>query len=193
MADVALPPTAAWQHRGARTGFEVVFLHADEARLRCVGQSTAVQDGIAWAVGYELDVDRAGATRRARVVARTAQGQGEVVVEGDGQGAWRVDGAPRPELDGCLDVDLEASVFTNALPLARLGLQEGEEAQAPAAYVRAADLAVTRLEQRYHRLEDHGGYGRYDYAAPAFGFTAQLVYDASGLVREYPGLAVRAG
>jgi hypothetical protein len=29
-------------------------------------------------------------------------------------------------------------------------------------------------------------------AAPAFGFGARLVYDRSGLVLDYPGIAVRA-
>jgi hypothetical protein len=36
------------------------------------------------------------------------------------------------------------------------------------------------------------GRQRYRYAAPAFGFTCTLVYDESGLVLDYPGIAVRA-
>ena len=32
----------------------------------------------------------------------------------------------------------------------------------------------------------------YRYAAPAFDFTCTLVYDESGLVLDYPGIAVRA-
>jgi hypothetical protein len=38
-----------------------------------------------------------------------------------------------------------------------------------------------------------GGRLQYDYGAPAFGFTARLVYDSSGLVLDYPGIARRAG
>jgi len=33
----------------------------------------------------------------------------------------------------------------------------------------------------------------YDYTAHVFGFTGRLVYDVSGLVLDYPGIAVRAG
>jgi hypothetical protein len=33
----------------------------------------------------------------------------------------------------------------------------------------------------------------YDYTAPAFGFTARLVYDETGLIVDYPGIATRAG
>jgi Putative glycolipid-binding len=61
-----------------------------------------------------------------------------------------------------------------------------------AAYVRALDLSAGRLEQSYARLPDEDGRQRYRYAAPAFGFTATLIYDQSGLVLDYPGIAVRA-
>jgi len=62
-----------------------------------------------------------------------------------------------------------------------------------AAYVRALDLGVARLEQAYRRIADDGPRQRFDYAAPAFGFTSRLVYDESGLVLDYPGIARRAG
>ena len=79
--------------------------------------------------------------------------------------------------------------MTNALPVRRLGLPV---AAAAAAYVRAGRLAVERLEQTYSRTTDEAACQRYDYAAPAFGFGARLVYDESGLVLDYPGIAVRA-
>jgi uncharacterized protein len=113
-------------------------------------------------------------------------------LEHDGAGAWRIDGAAAPHLDGCLDVDLEASAFTNAFPVHRLGLAIGEGAEAPAAYVRALDLRVERLEQHYARVEDDGSRERYDYAAPRFDYADRLVYDEHGLVLDYPGLALRA-
>jgi hypothetical protein len=83
--------------------------------------------------------------------------------------------------------------MTNTLPVHRLTLATGEHAAAPAAYVRALDLGVTRLEQTYRRIPDDGPRQRYDYAAPAFGFTSRLAYDESGLVLDYPGIARRAG
>lgn len=46
-----------------------------------------------------------------------------------------------------LDVDLESSALTNALPVHRMGLGIEPAADAPAAYVRALDLSVDRLEQ----------------------------------------------
>ena len=66
------------------------------------------------------------------------------------------------------------------------------QATAPAAYVRAAGLAVARLEQPCLRAPDAAAYQCHDYAAPAFDFACRLVYDGSGLVLDYPGIAVRA-
>jgi uncharacterized protein len=77
------------------------------------------------------------------------------VLEADGHGQWKVDGEAAPQLDGCLDVDLEASAFTNALPV--------------------------------HRLL------HFEYTARIFGFTCELIYDESGLLLAYPGIATRAG
>jgi hypothetical protein len=51
---------------------------------------------------------------------------------------------------------------------------------------------VGRLEQRYVRVADKGARQRFDYTAPAFGFSCVLVYDESGLVLDYPGIASRA-
>jgi uncharacterized protein len=83
--------------------------------------------------------------------------------------------------------------LTNAFPVRRLQLAPGQEAEAPAVYVRALDLRVERLEQRYVRLDDAGSRARYGYRAPRFEFECELVYDEHGLVLDYPGIAVRAG
>jgi uncharacterized protein len=193
MRFTAPPAVAAWRHRGARDGFEVVFLHGDGDGLRADGVTTAVEEGIAWVVRYGIDVGADGTTRRVQVAGRSAAGSHELGLASDGPGRWRVDGAPAPELDGCLDVDLESSALTNAFPVRRLQLAPGQEAEAPAVYVRALDLRVERLEQRYVRLDDAGSRARYGYRAPRFEFECELVYDEHGLVLDYPGIAVRAG
>jgi len=157
------------------------------------GCTTAIEGGRAWAVDYAIAADTTWTTRRAHISGRSASGLHSIVLEADGAGHWLVDGEVVPHLDGCLDVDLEASAMTNALPVHRLGLPVGGGAAAPAAYVRALDLAVERLEQTYARITDETSHQRYDYTAPAFEFACRLVYDESGLVLDYPGIAVRAG
>ncbi len=187
------PTAAAWRHRDARDGFEVAFFESGDGGHRIEGCTTGIEDAAPWVVRYAITLDLAGRTRRARITNRTPSGAGEVVLETDGAGRWTVDGEHTSHLDGCLDVDLESSALTNAFPVRRMRLAVGAAADAPAAYVRAVDLAVERLEQRYVRVADSDGGECYDYTAPAFDFAARLVYESDGLVRDYPGIAVRVG
>jgi uncharacterized protein len=188
---VDLPATAAWRHVDASDGFEVLFLRRELDGYHFEGHSTVVEDGQASSITYTLRLDTSWATRSAHVLGRSTRGAFELRLEGDGLGGWQADGRPAPQVAGCLDVDLEASAFTNAFPVHRLGLEVGRQADAPAVYVRALDLRVERLEQRYARLPDHGERRRYDYESPAFGYRGELVYDRFGLVLDYPGIAVR--
>jgi hypothetical protein len=189
MTPTSLPRSAAWRHRDARDGFEVAFLDGGGDGCRVRGSTSAVEAGDPWIVDYEIELDAAWCTRAARIRLRSPAGARELAVAADGRGGWRIDGAPAPHLDGCLDLDLESSALTNAFPVARMRLALGAGAEAPAAYVRALDLAVERLEQRYVRVAP----AAYDYTAPAFDFACRLVYDDAGLALDYPGIAVRAG
>jgi hypothetical protein len=186
------PPFAAWQHCDARAGFEVVFLQTDGRGLHAEGATTAIEDGTAWIVQYSIRLGSDSAARSVRVIGRSADSLREIRLDGDGAGRWQLNGADAPWLDGCVDVDLESSALTNAFPVRRLGLEVGQHADAPAAYVRASDLEVELLEQHYLRLPNDDDRQRYRYAAPRFGFECDLLYDASGLVLDYPGIAVRS-
>ena len=189
MAD--LPESAAWRLLDAHEGFEVLFPRRAGDGYRFDGRSVGVEEGEAWSISYTLELDGGWTARSAHVRGRSRLGAHEIRLEADRSGDWRVDGEPTTELEGCPDVDLEGSAFTNALPVRRLGLEIGASADAPAAYVRALDLSVERLEQRYRRLPDEGDRSRYDYESPAFDTRCVLLYDESGLVLDYPGIAVR--
>ncbi|MEU4131502.1 putative glycolipid-binding domain-containing protein [Streptomyces wuyuanensis] len=187
------PATAAWLHQDSRQGFEVAFFRVTDDGRRIDGYAAVAEDGDAFAVEYDIELDPEWRTRTARVRGRSPSGSRTVVLESDGSGHWAVDGRRAPYLDGCFDVDLEASAMTNALPVRRMALSTGAGASAPAAWVRARDLTVERLEQSYTRTTDRGTHTCYDYTAPASGFSSRIVCDESGLPLEYPGIAVRAG
>jgi hypothetical protein len=182
-----LPPSAGWRHHAARTGFETVFMGRTRQGWRFDGHTAAVEDDRPWTVRYRIAVDSRWHTRRARVWLWSEFGELRRTITTDGSGRWEVDGRHASDLDGCLDVDLESSACTNTFPVHRLAGPVDARQDAPAAFVRVADLRVERLEQGYVSR----GEGVYDYEAPVFDFTCRLRYDRSGLVVDYPGIAVR--
>jgi uncharacterized protein len=177
-----LPAFAAWRFVDAVAGFEVVF--ATPGHLR--GHTSAVEDGRAYAVRYEIALDDRWRIREAFVAADTLAGPREIYLAADGEGRWTVNGAPAAHLDGLIDIDIEASACTNMLPVRRLPLALDEVTQAPAAFVRALDLSVVRLDQTYRRIDGR----RFEYTSEG-DFQAVLEYDAAGLIVDYPGIAVR--
>ena len=185
-----LPASATWRHVDARDGFETVFFRAAASGYVVDGHTTAIEDNIVWAVHFTVEVDEQWVTRHCRVHSWSELGERELVLVHDAAGRWRIDGVLAPALDGCLDVDLEASACTNMLPVRRADLPVLATMDAPAVYVRAPDLAVERLEQTYLRLA-HEDELTFAYRAPRFGFEDELVFATDGLVREYPGIAVR--
>lgn len=190
MSLVDLPASAAWRHRGAHDGYEAVFIHSDDTGYRLDGHTVATEEDRPWVVRYAITLNQRWMTTEVRVWGWSPLRSRTVLLATDPAGHWTVNDAVVPELDGCIDVDLESSCCTNTIPVHRLQLGVGQSADAPAAYIRALDLSVQRLEQRYS-LIDNGASLRYDYHAPAFDFRAVLVYDESGLIIEYPGIGSR--
>ncbi len=155
---------------------------------RLAGHTTAVDGGTSWSVGYVVDVDDEWRTLRAEVSVLAVGGTRRTRLERRPDDTWLVEGSRAPWLDGCVDVDLESSAVTNTLPVHRLPLPRGRTADVPAAFVRADDLRVERLEQTYARLDRAGEVA---YTSSTFDVACTLTYDDAGLVLDYPGIAAR--
>ena len=188
---VDLPPVATWQHTGVRTGYEVLFVQRSAAGVRLRGVTTAMEDGAAWSVGYRIDLDDGWRTQRVETVNSTADGERRVSIRRFADDRWSVDGVPRPDLDGCSDIDLESSSVTNTLPVHRLRFDRGRPVSAPAAFVWANDLRVEREEQLYTLTSETTEALGFHYESPTFDFRCELTFDAAGLIISYPGIAVR--
>jgi len=50
------------------------------------------------------------------------------------------DGRLVPELEGCMDVDISVTPFTNTLPIQKLGLAPTESPEVSVAYVEGTEL-----------------------------------------------------
>lgn len=70
----------------------------------------------------------------------------------DGHGRWgEMNGAHRPELDGCYDLDLRCSAFSHTLAVRRLPLVDGHTAEVPVITVDTDTLEVLAERHRYTR------------------------------------------
>jgi uncharacterized protein len=57
MSFAATPATAAWSHRDARSGFQVVYFQRLHTGHQIEGCTTAVEDGQTWLVDYGITLD----------------------------------------------------------------------------------------------------------------------------------------
>src|SRR5687767_1347442 len=172
-----LPEVGAWRLLGAYEGFEVVYFRTDDDGRVFDGTSVGMEEGVAWSIHYVIHVGRDWCVRRATATDRAGS---RVVVHTDGAGSWTINGVPRADLEGCLDLDFEASVVTNTLPVHRLQLSVGARGESAAAYVRINQLAVERLDQTYRRLPNESGKLAFDYESPRFGYHDKLLFGLDG-------------
>ena len=108
-----------------------------------------------------------------------------LLLRADGEGRWSgPDGAPLPALDGCIDVDLTCTPFTNTLPIRRLGEALRARHEIRVAYITLPAASVMPSRQAYTRLEA----GRYRFESLSNPFQAEIDTDDDGLVLRYPGL-----
>lgn len=160
------------------TGTELFELEEDRSENVLRGWVVASVEGIGCAIEYKVAVDHRWVTRRVDI--KLERGYTRVLaIEHDGQGGWSVDGASRPDLDGCLDVDLGISPSTNTLPVRRLSLAVGQRENLVAAWVRFPNLLVRVLPQSYERVAE----SVYRYRSDSF--EADLQVDERGVVLRY--------
>ena len=101
-------------------------------------------------------------------------------------GQWFLNDVEQPQVEGCLDVDLNFTPSTNTLPIRRLGLAVGESATISVAWLRFPELTLERLAQTYRRTAERV----WEYASDDF--SARMEVDEEGLVTTYGELWVRA-
>ncbi|WP_118134110.1 putative glycolipid-binding domain-containing protein [Oceanicella sp. SM1341] len=172
--------TVRWAN-AAGTGLEHLALGPSPGGFTAESMVIGEDEGVRFALRYRLEVD---AGWRVRSLAAACPGGPELRLTADGEGHWQQDGAALPELDGCIDVDISATPFTNTLPVRRLALAEGAAQAIRVAYIPVPGLRPHAMRQRYTRL----GAARYLYESVESGFRAELPLDADGLVEDYPGL-----
>ncbi len=162
-----------------------ITMHADV--IVADGIVLGLENGSAFRLHYEIRCD---AQWRVRQVQINLLNDGRRLrLSSNGQGLWFDESdRVRSEFDGCLDVDITATPFTNTLPIRRLPWKQGESADIKVVYFKIPEMQVTLDEQRYTFVGVDGAGSRYRFEQRSSGFTAEVWVDADGLVEHYPEL-----
>ena len=180
---LTVPITARWASLDG-DGLSHLTLAPEGETIIATGVAIGDRDGAPYGVRYRAVCDRDWTARRLDL--ETTDGH-SVRVRSDGKGAWTdPDGWPLAAFDGCIDIDLEGSPFTNTLPIRRLELTPDAGAvELRMLYVPFDDFRPFVDEQRYRCVESGS---RYHYEAVDGSFTAEITVDQDGLVSDYPPL-----
>ena len=146
------------------------------------------KDGTDYGIHYEMTLDPDWTFRS--VIFQRTDGVMKVL-QSDGKGNWHDgDGEPLPQLDGCIDIDISGTPFTNTLPIRRnRDWVIGEPRRFDMAWV-----PLDTLEPFQGWADLHPAWGRNAGAIrrPMAPSKPRFSVDDDGLVVDYPGLFRRA-
>ena len=173
--------TAFWRRLDV-PGRDAARVTETQTGYELFGQATFLDARGPTTLRYVLDLAPDWVTREGRLTGFIGERtiDTHIVRTPDG---WTLDGKTFGMAE-VLDLDLGFSPATNMLQLSRVKLDIGETAEFDVAWLEAGDEALTRLFQRYRRINQTD----YDYHSPQGDYRATIVLAASGFAAVYPGL-----
>jgi uncharacterized protein len=135
-------------------------------------------------LAYRLTWDESWQLHDAELAVSTERFTRSLRLQTDGRGRWQgSDDQAIDALDGCMDIDIWPTPFTNSFPIRREPMAIGERRQFLVAWVFAPDLTVHPQPQAYTRLADR----LYLFEnLDGSDFRAELPVDEDGIVLDYP-------
>ncbi len=164
-------------------GHEIARIVLQENRWELSGTAIFAHEGGPCRLDYSIVCDSAWRTRSARLSGVVGDRGVDLSVSVDEEQRWRLNGTEYPSVAGCIDIDFGFSPSTNLLPIRRLSLKVGEEAEVRAAWLPFPSLVFEVLPQVYRRE----GVRTYRYESGGGAFVRLLEVNAAGFVTSYPG------
>lgn len=170
-------------------GHEACRLYRLASEWRLEGTAVFLHEGRTCRLSYLIACDANWQTRSATVSGWVGDQELNLELAADAQHHWEVNAVAKPAVEGCIDLDLNFSPATNLLPIRRLNLGVGQQAEVNAAWLRFPSFELEPLSQVYERL----GEFKYRYSSRGGAFVAELIVNTSGFVTLYPQLWEVAG
>jgi uncharacterized protein len=166
-------------------GMEHAIMSDDASGITAASHVVLAESGLV-TVAYCLTCDTGWRFRELTMDVASAGDERRLTLASE-DGNWLVNGLSRPDLLGCIDIDINCTPLTNTLPIRRLDWSGGATHDIEVVYVSVPELNVRKVRQRYTRLSEN----RFGYESGSF--QRDLSLDESGFVLDYPGLWRRLG
>ena len=175
--------TILWQGIDRR-GHEAARVYQLNTEWCLDGTAVFASDTVPCRLSYLIVCDSSWNTLRGTVSGWLGNDNVNIEIAVDGLHRWRMNGVEKSAVNGCTDLDLNFSPSTNLLPIRRLKLAIGQQAEANAAWLRFPSFELEPLSQIYTRRDEF----TYRYSSAGGTFTRDLKVNEVGLVTNYPGL-----
>jgi hypothetical protein len=127
---------------------------------------------------YRIRARGDGTTRRVRIGSRS-----RIFVQRAPDDTWTLNGAAAPEVTGAKDINFGFTPATLTLPIRRLKLGVGDEAETPVARLDIESERLTLLHFVFRRTSKN----QYECVMTETGVTSHLLVDAHGIIRTHKG------
>lgn len=178
-----------WWSPTDKSGLEYLNLRQTETGFAAESTILRIQDGAPFYIEYKISGDEKWRVNNVSIQQRDGEKKA-IKLSANGTGNWTdEDGERLKEFDGCIDVDISATPFTNTLPIRRRKLAVGDSAEISVVYFLIPEMTAQRSFQRYTRLEKN--LFKFEENGIFNGFSANLEIDEDGLINDYPELFKR--
>jgi hypothetical protein len=169
------------------SGLEHLTVRCGNGAIMARGVVIGARGGTPYGVSYTIVCD---SDWRVRVLDLETTDDRRLHLSSDGGGHWSDHGGQSlPAFDGCIDIDLAGTPFTNTLPIRRLDLDIHHDAVTLSMVYVPFDTFSPVIDGQSYRCLQPGR--RFRYQALDRSFAADLSVDDDGLVIDYPTLFER--
>src|SRR5438132_7873131 len=121
-------------------GLEHLHLFEQDEKIIADGLLIAIEKNAPFRTRYTIRCDSTWCVRTASLELLDNQSQ-KLHLQADGKGHWSTaSGEALPALDGCIDIDITVTPFTNTLPIRRLSLTPGTSTEITVVYIELPEL-----------------------------------------------------
>lgn len=177
--------TIVWNRLDFTSVEHLTFSDSGEGKS-VISYITGATENQPFAVQYQIEIADNWTVSSFKI--HSLDNEKSIRMTSDNQGKWfDASGVHLAEFDGCFDIDITLTPFTNTLLIKRLSFETGEQKQFTVLYIELPEFNIKRVEQFYTKI----GERLYVYEGYPKDFRAELPLDEMGFVTNYPEIFQR--